>query len=224
MAPIKKIPSLSRPQTRNKTRSRKRVSVCVFCGSSHGRDPAYTKAAKRMGALLAENGYDLVFGGGGVGLMGEMALSMEAGGGGITGIIPSFLRHLEPPLKIPSRIETTETMNARKSRMSELADAFVVLPGGFGTLDEFADVLTGAQLHRHAKPIILVNVKNYFAPLLKLIDHFIAEEFVAPAGRKLFKVAASPEEAIRILRERGSSAPKSRPSSKAQAPSRRKQK
>jgi uncharacterized protein (TIGR00730 family) len=180
----------------------RRPAICVFCGSSHGKDPAYTAAAQRFGELLVEAGFELVFGGGGVGLMGEVAASVAKRGGRILGVVPSFLRHLEPPLEVNSTIVITDSMNDRKAKMFEAADAFAILPGGPGTLDEFAEALTNAQLSLHDKPIVIVNVKNYYAPMLALIDQFIAHGFARPALRDLFQVVDTPEEAIKILAAR----------------------
>ena len=176
-----------------------RPTICVFCGSSHGADPAYTAAARRFGTLMVENGFDLVFGGGGVGLMGETALAVSQAGGKILGIIPSFLRHVEPPLEVSSEIVITESMNERKARMFAAADGFAVLPGGLGTLDEFAEAFTAAQLRLHAKPIVLVNIKDYFTPLTALIDHFVAHGFAGAGVKQLYQVAPTPEEAIKIF-------------------------
>ena len=176
-----------------------RPTICVFCGSSHGADPVYTEAARAFGTKMVENGFDLVFGGGGVGLMGEVALSVSNAGGKILGIIPGFLKHLEPPLNVVSEIVVTDTMNERKLRMFGAADGFAVLPGGLGTLDEFAEVLTGAQLRQHAKPIVLVNIKNYFDPLIRLIDHFVANGFAGARAKDLFQVAPSVEDAMKIF-------------------------
>jgi uncharacterized protein (TIGR00730 family) len=183
----------------NKNFPQARAAICVFCGSSHGADPIYTETARRFGTLMAREGFDLVFGGGGVGLMGEVALAASKGGSKVLGIIPSFLRHLEPPLSISSELVITETMNDRKARMFAAADAFAVLPGGLGTLDEFAEALTGAQLRLHAKPIVLVNVKNYFAPLVELIRHFTAQGFAGAGVIELFQMAPTVEDAIAIL-------------------------
>jgi uncharacterized protein (TIGR00730 family) len=176
-----------------------RPTICVFCGSSHGADPVYTETARRFGTLMVTEGFDLVFGGGGVGLMGETALAVSQAGGKILGIIPRFLRHLEPPLEVASEIVITESMNERKARMFEAADGFAVLPGGLGTLDEFAEAFTGAQLHLHTKPIVLVNVKNYFAPLIALIDHFVAQGFAGARVNDLYQVAPTVEDAIAIF-------------------------
>ena len=179
--------------------SRLRPTICVFCGSSHGADPVYAEAARRFGTLMVQEGFDLVFGGGGVGLMGEVALAVSKAGGNILGIIPTFLRHVEPPLQVASQIVVTDSMNERKARMFEAADAFAVLPGGLGTLDEFAEAFTGAQLRLHAKPIVLVNIKNYFDPLLVLIDHFVANGFAGARVKELIHVAPSVEAAMKIL-------------------------
>jgi uncharacterized protein (TIGR00730 family) len=176
-----------------------RPTICVFCGSSHGADPVYTEVARHFGTLLVESGFDLVFGGGGVGLMGEVALSVSKAGGRILGVIPSFLRHVEPPLQVASEIVVTESMNERKARMCAAADGFAVLPGGLGTLDEFAEVFTGAQLRLHSKPIVLVNVKNYFAPLLSLIEHFVNEGFAGAHVTELYHLAPTVEDAIAVF-------------------------
>lgn len=176
-----------------------RPTICVFCGSSHGAKPIYTDTARAFGKAMVEAGFDLVFGGGGVGLMGETAMAVSKAGGKILGIIPSFLRHLEPPLTVSQEIVITDSMNERKARMFAAADGFAVLPGGLGTLDEFAEAFTGAQLRLHAKPIVLVNVNNYFAPLIALIDHFVAEGFARAGVKDLVRVAPSVEDAIAIF-------------------------
>jgi uncharacterized protein (TIGR00730 family) len=176
-----------------------RQAICVFCGSSHGADPIFTQTAQAFGTALAREGFDLVFGGGGVGLMGEVALSVSKGGGKVLGIIPGFLRHLEPPLEVSSQIVITDTMNDRKARMFAASDGFAILPGGIGTLDEFAEVLTGAQLRQHAKPIVLINIKDYFAPLRALLDHFVANGFAGAGINSLYEVAPTVEDAIKIL-------------------------
>jgi hypothetical protein len=177
-------------------------SICVFCGSAHGRDPAHAEAARRFGALIAQNRFRLVFGGGRVGLMGEVAAGVAEHEGQILGIIPGFLRHLEPPLRVASKIVITETLNERKTKMFEASDGFAILPGGLGTLDEFFEAYTASQLRQQDKPIVIVNVKHYFDPLLNVIDHFIAEGFADASVKDLIRVVATPEEAIRIFAER----------------------
>jgi len=176
-----------------------RPTICVFCGSSHGADLVYTETARAFGKAMVEAGFDLVFGGGGVGLMGETAMAVSKAGGKILGIIPTFLRHLEPPLTVSQEIVITESMNERKARMFAAADGFAVLPGGLGTLDEFAEAFTGAQLRLHAKPIVLVNVKNYYAPLIALIDHYVAEGFAGAHVKDLIHLAPTVDDAIAIF-------------------------
>ena len=173
--------------------------ICVFCGSSRGHDPAYAQAARDFGKLIAQNGFRLVFGGGRIGLMGEAAAGVTEQEGQILGIIPGFLRHLEPPLRAASKIVVTETLNERKTKMFEAAEGFAVLAGGLGTLDEFFEALTAAQLKQHAKPIVLINTKNYFDPLLKLIEHAIAHDFSDVSIKELITVVDTPEEAIKIF-------------------------
>ena len=173
--------------------------ICVFCGSSHGDDPVYARVARTFGVLIAKNGFRLVFGGGRVGLMGEVAHGVTEHEGQILGIIPGFLRHLEPPLRVASKIVVTETLHERKTKMFEAADGFAVLAGGLGTLDEFFEAFTAAQLGQHTKPIVLINTKNYFEPLLGLIEHSIAHGFADPATQDLIKVVGTPEDAIKIF-------------------------
>jgi uncharacterized protein (TIGR00730 family) len=177
----------------------RRPAICVFCGSSFGKDPIYRATAEHMGTLIAAEGCDLVFGGGGIGLMGAVALAASKGGAHVLGVIPGFLRHLEPPLKISSDIVTTDTMFERKARMFAACDGFAVLPGGLGTLDEMSEAITYAQLHLHAKPIVLVNVKRFFDPFLTLIDHIVAEGFAKASVSKLIRVVESPDQAIKHL-------------------------
>lgn len=179
--------------------SNPQLAICVFCGSAQGRDPEYREAARRFGHLIVENGFRLVFGGGRPGLMGVLAEAVAERDGVILGFLPGFLRHQEPPVREASKIEITETLYERKTKMFDAADGFAVLPGGLGTLDEFFEALTGAQLRQHAKPIVIVNTKDYFGPLLALIDHMAAEGFVKPENRRLIEIASTPEEAIKIF-------------------------
>lgn len=161
----------------SKLREKKRPAICVFCGSSYGTSPAYAATAKRMGELIAASGADLVFGGGNVGLMGEVARAARDGGAGVYGILPEFLRHLEPPLAAKEEVVITPDLQTRKARMLSQSDAFVILPGGLGTLDEFFEVLTTAQLKVFAKPIVVVDVDGYYAPLKALLDRIVAQGF-----------------------------------------------
>ncbi len=174
-------------------------AICVFCGSSPGSDARFAQSARLLGQLIASRGFSLVFGGGGLGLMGEVARAARDGGAKVTGILPEFLRHLEPPLAHGEDVVVVPDLFIRKHRMVAMADAFVVLPGGMGTLDEFFEVVTSAQLAVHTKPVVLVNIAGYYDPLLALVDHTIRSGFAAPASAKLFRVAKSAEEAMDIL-------------------------
>src|SRR5215813_11187089 len=146
-------------------------SICVYCASGPGKNPAFVAAAKSFGRILAENGIRLVYGGGAVGLMGALADSVLDHGGEVTGVIPDFLVNREHMLvRVQERIVTPD-MHERKRTMFERADAFVALPGGIGTLEELVEQLTWAQLGRHRKPILLLNIDGFWDPLIELIDH-----------------------------------------------------
>ncbi len=180
-------------------KEKRRRAVCVFCGSSPGRDPRHAEAAQELGTLLAANGFSLVFGGGNIGLMGEVARAVRAGGASVIGVLPKFLEHLEPPLRSAEELIVTPDLQQRKQRMLALADAFVILPGGLGTLDEYFEVLTSAQLHALGKPVILVNVAGYFDPLKALLDHVVREGFANASVFDLQHIVASPHEALTKL-------------------------
>lgn len=177
----------------------KRRSVCVFCGSSIGADPAYGEAARELGRLIGESGMGLVFGGGDIGLMGEVAREAHAKGAAVHGVLPAFLRHLEPPLKKGEELEITPDLQQRKTRMIALADAFIVLPGGLGTLDEFFEVLTSAQLGALAKPIVVLNTNGFFNSLRALLTHVIDAGFARASAASLCTFVATPEEAIAAI-------------------------
>jgi uncharacterized protein (TIGR00730 family) len=164
-------------------------SVCVFCGSNTGHRPAYRDAAESLGLLLAGRGIRLVYGGGNVGLMGALARSVMAGGGEVIGIIPQALLAREKGYRGSTRLEVVTTMHERKARMAELADGFIALPGGFGTLEEFCEILTWSQLGIHGKPVALLNVARFFDPLLDLFDHAVKEGLLRPEHRQLVLVA-----------------------------------
>ena len=176
-----------------------RHSVCVFCGSSFGRDPVFAEAARETGRLIAAHGYDMVFGGGGVGLMGETAEAARDGGAKVTGILPEFLRGQEPPLASGETIEIVPDMGVRKRRMLELSDAFVILPGGIGTLDEFFEVIVEKQLGQLPKPIVILNLNHFYDPLIQLLNHTASLEFVRPDLEHLFRVALSPDQAMAYI-------------------------
>ncbi|MEM9317378.1 MAG: TIGR00730 family Rossman fold protein [Pseudomonadota bacterium] len=163
-------------------------SVCVFCGSRSGDDPAFVAAAQALGAGLATGGFRLVYGAGDVGLMGEVARAAQNAGGDTFGVIPTHLMDLEVGKHDLSRLVVTETMHERKKVMVMNADAIALLPGGAGSLDEFWEVLTWAQLGLHAKPIYVINVDGFWDPLLALLDHVIARGFADGSLRKLMAV------------------------------------
>jgi uncharacterized protein (TIGR00730 family) len=167
--------------------------VCVFCGSMSGRIPAYQAAAAATGASLARRGLGLVYGGGGVGLMGAVAQSTLDAGGLVTGVIPRAL--LEAEMALPGLLDlhVVETMHQRKARMADLADGFVGLPGGLGTFEELFEVLTWSQLDFHRKPVGLLNVEGYFDPFIGMVDRAIAEGFMPPSHRDLLIVERDPE-------------------------------
>jgi uncharacterized protein (TIGR00730 family) len=158
-------------------------AICVYCGSSPGTDPAFAKAARDFGKILAESGVRLVYGGGSIGLMGAIAGSVIEHGGAATGIIPEFLTEKERPRRLAQEQIITRDMHERKRTMFERADAFVALPGGLGTLEELVEQMTWAQLGRHKKPILIVNINGFWDPLLVLIDHMRALGLVPSPAR-----------------------------------------
>jgi len=159
-------------------------SVCVYCGSSIGHDPQFADTARSFGRLLAASGVRLIYGGGGVGLMGEVAAAAALAGGAVTGIIPTFLVRTERAFRHQAEIIEVEDMHERKRLMFERADAFVALPGGIGTLEELVEQLTWAQLGRHRKPILLANIGGFWDPFLELVAHMSEAGFL-PAERPL---------------------------------------
>lgn len=173
--------------------------ICVFCGSSSRVAACYRDAASAFGTMIADHGAELVYGGGRVGLMGLVADAALAGGARVTGIIPRFLMDLEVGHGAVSELVVTDSMHARKAEMYERADAFVVLPGGLGTLDETLEVLTWSQLRLSSKPVVLVDTDGYWQPLLGLIDHTIDAGFTRPENRDLFRVVATVGEVFDAL-------------------------
>lgn len=166
--------------------------VCVFCGSSPGRDPRYVAAAREMALALVARGEGLVFGGGSVGLMGVLADALLAAGGEALGVIPHGLVAREIAHRSLTEMRVVPSMHARKALMAELSDAFVALPGGFGTFEELLEMVTWAQLGIHRKPIGLLNVAGYYDSLIALVDHAVREGFVPPGNRGLILVDGEP--------------------------------
>ena len=167
-------------------------AVCVFCGSSTGNDPAYAEAARTLGRTLAERGITLVYGGGHVGLMGVVADAALGAGGGVIGVMPKALVEREIGHTGLTKLHVVGSMHERKAMMSELSGGFVALPGGNGTLEEFFEVLTWAQLGEHDKPCGLLNVAGYYDPLLAVFDRMVDRAFLKQEHRKLVLVERDP--------------------------------
>lgn len=176
------------------------ASLCVFCGSSPGRDPRHRTAADRLGRLLAGAGVRLVYGGGHTGLMGALADATLAAGGAVTGVIPGHLVRRELAHE-RVKLEIVDSMHARKQRMFELADAFAVLSGGVGTLDETFEIVTWKQLGMHDKPIIVVDVAGYWRRLDELVVATIEAGFSSPETRALYRVVATVDDVLPLLAE-----------------------
>ncbi|MEQ1652091.1 MAG: TIGR00730 family Rossman fold protein [Hyphomicrobium sp.] len=160
------------------SQARRVESVCVYCGSGKGLNPAYAVTARKFGKALAEANIRLVYGGGSLGLMGEVAKSVLGAGGKVTGIIPEFLGSKEKMLKDVDELIVVEDMHVRKRLMFERSDAFVALPGGIGTLEELVEQLTWSQLGRHTKPIVVANIDGFWTPFLDLLAHMKGETFI----------------------------------------------
>lgn len=168
-------------------------SICVFCGAAHGLRPEYAAAASAVGAGIARRGLKLVYGGGKVGLMGSVADAALSAGGQVIGVMPRALVEKEIAHENLTELHVVSTMHERKALMSDLADAFLVLPGGFGTLDEFCEIITWAQLGFHRKTIAFLNVQGYYDPFLAFVDHTVAEGFISPASREVLLVGETPD-------------------------------
>lgn len=178
-------------------------TICLYCGSRPGANPAYADVAAELGATVAGRGWRLVYGGGDVGLMGIAARAALESGGEVVGIIPRGLMEREQGLEELSELIITETLRERKGLMFERSDAFVAMPGGFGTLEEVVETLTLRQLRYHDKPIIFLNVAGYFDPLLQFFDHAVAEGFVHQAHLGLYEVADDVPALMELLRGAG---------------------
>lgn len=160
-------------------------SICVFCGSNPGRGAGYVEAAENLGRLLASEGITLVYGGAGVGTMGAVARAAQEAGGRVVGVIPDHLVQIELAPSDLHELHRVDSMHERKALMAELADGFIALPGGLGTLEEFAEVTTWSQLGLHAKPTGLLNIDGFYDHLLAFLDHAVAERFLRPENREL---------------------------------------
>ena len=176
-------------------------SICVFCGSSIGKNPNFSTVAHDMGMELAHNLIKLVYGGGSIGLMGLIADSAIKHGGQVIGIIPESLALRDIQHQRLHEIHVVETMHQRKAMMAELSDAFVTMPGGFGTYEELFEVISWAQLGIHNKPILLLNVDGYFDLLIQMIEHSVMEGYIRSEDAALVRVTSNVNEVIPILQE-----------------------
>lgn len=176
------------------------TSLCVYCGSRDRVDPAHRQAATALGRLCGEQGIRVVFGGGRIGLMGLCADAALAAGGEVVGIIPHHLNDVEVGHQGITELHLVDSMHARKQLMFEMSDAFAVLPGGIGTMDEAFEIITWRQLKLHDKPIVVLDNAGYWQPFLTLIDHIIASGFAPPGIRELFRVVQRVEDILPTLR------------------------
>ena len=175
--------------------------ICVFCGSSKGANPKYLAEAKSLGQQIASGGWGLVYGGTSVGLMGATADAVLSGGAEVIGVLPRALQDREIAHRALTKLHFVKSMHERKALMASLSDAFIALPGGYGTLDEFFEIVTWAQLNIHSKPCILINTDGYYDFLLRFLGHAVREEFVKPDNLKLVRVAMDSAEALQLISE-----------------------
>ena len=173
--------------------------VAVYCGSTDGTNPAYLAEARALGAAIAVAGFGMVYGGANVGLMGTVADAALAGGAEVIGVLPAVLEGREIAHQGLTRLEMAGTMHERKARMAELCDAFLILPGGYGTLDEMLEAVTWAQLGLHAKPVILINTAGYWDGLLKFLDTAVTAGFLRPENRDLLRLAQTAAESLAMV-------------------------
>ena len=174
-------------------------NICVYCGSSPGNDPAFVKCAIDLGRMMAESGIGLVYGGGVNGLMGTVARAVLDNGGRVTGIIPDFLIRKEAMMKDAQELIVVDDMHTRKRMMFEKADAFVALPGGIGTLEELVEQMTWVQLDRHVKPVLLADINGFWRPLLSLLAHMRATEFIRSNAEVRYIVAEKTDDILPML-------------------------
>ena len=178
----------------------KDLSIALFCGSSNTTDPAFLEAATQFGEVLARSGVRLVYGGGGVGLMGRAAKAVHANGGDVLGVIPDFLRSREVVYDEVDTVVVTN-MHDRKQRMYQASDAFVIMPGGVGTLEEVIELISWRRLNLHAKPIVFVNLNDFWSPFFKLIDHTVAHNLTPPWLPQAWRSVSSVDEILPAVKE-----------------------
>jgi uncharacterized protein (TIGR00730 family) len=173
------------------------MNITVFCGSSRGDSPIYEAAAQQLGALLAAENIGLVYGGGGVGLMGVVSRSVMSAGGRVIGVIPTFLNEKEGiAFDDITELHTVTTMHERKMKMHTLSNGVIAMPGGYGTLDELFEILCWAQLGLHTQPVGLLNINGYYDALVEMLDKMVASKFLSPTNRALLLVADNPTELL----------------------------
>lgn len=178
-------------------------SACVYCGSTMGVDPTFKASAEHLGRLMAEHDIKLVFGGGRVGIMGAISTACMEAGGHVTGVMTEFLNEYEGGHDGITELHVVESMHERKHMMFQLSDAFIIFPGGLGTLDEAFEIMTWKQVGLHAKQVVFVNIKDYWTPLLEGgLEKMISENFVREEDRKLFKIANTIEDVIPAINEK----------------------
>jgi uncharacterized protein (TIGR00730 family) len=187
---------MSKKRVNGKHITKSTRSICVYCGSGLGVNPAYAAAARTLGKQLSDHDIGLVYGGGSLGLMGEVARATLDSGGRVTGIIPSFLTEKERMMRDVDELIVTEDMHERKRLMFERSDAFVALPGGVGTLEELVEQLTWVQLGRHAKPVVVANIEGFWNPFLSLLAHMKEDTFIRPGLDLSFTVV---DDAMKIV-------------------------
>ena len=176
-------------------------SLCVYCGSARGASPRYIAAAKELGEAMAERNIRLVYGGARIGMMGEVADAVMKHGGEVVGVIPEHLQTSEVGHSGITELKVVDSMHTRKKLMFDLSDAFAVLPGGFGTLDELFEIITWRMLSLHSKPVVVINIDGYWDPYQALVDHIIAQGFARESSRQFFSVVNSVGRAFDLLDE-----------------------
>ena len=181
------------------------TSLCVFCGSRFGNDPAYEITARELGAVMADKGIRLIYGGGGIGLMGVVANAVMENGGEVIGVIPKFLDEMEVGKLDVTKLIITDNMHERKSKMFELSDGFITLPGGLGTLDETFEIMTWKQLNIHSKPIIILDVAGYWSELSELLNGLIFKGFADQRIKGMYQVVDNTAEVFSALNSYSSS-------------------
>lgn len=175
--------------------------ICVFCGSNNGLNPVFSEAAEKVGKFFARENIELVYGGGRVGLMGKIADTVLANGGRVIGAIPESLAIKEVAHQSLTELHIVNSMHERKALMAELADGFIAMPGGFGTFEEFCEIITWAQLGIHVKPCALLNVNGFYDNLIALFDHSTAENFIRPEHRRLVLIESEIEKLYRLMKD-----------------------